>query len=240
MFDNAKAPDPPRTNILIRHVAMTAAVINMFSFEAIMVIARKTAQFSAVRNSQSFRIFHPVATVKCLDVPVYRSQVARDVACLFDVDAAVVSWRAMPFNLGTENQPRVPDFLVTNSDASTMLVDAPDRSPSVNIAVMEVESERNGARYRLLSHDDVYDGFRLRNAKDLLRYGNQSVPLGDRIRLLAALDDVGSMPLQECLKAFLEMKPVAGIAALILQGFVSVDLDEGPLGPNTVVRRILR
>jgi hypothetical protein len=219
---------------------MAAAVINLFSFEAIMGIANSTARFSAARNSQSFRIFHPVATVKCDGVPVYRSQVARDAACLFDVDAAVSGWRGMPFNLGTDDQPIVPDFLVTNCDGSTTLLDAPDRAPSVDIAVMEVEAERKGARYRLLAHEEVYNGFRLRNAKDLLRYGNQSVPLGDRIRLLAALDDEGSMPLQECLKAFLETKPVAGIAALILQGFVDVDLDEGPIGPNTMVRPIAR
>jgi len=205
-----------------------------------MSIASKTAPFTAVRNSQSFRIFHPVATVNCDGVPMYRSQVARDAACLLDVDASVTSWKCMPLNLGTENQPHVPDFLVNNSDGRTSLIDAPDRSPSVDITAMEVEAQRKGARYRLLSHEEVYDGFRLRNAKDLLRYGNQTVPLGDRIRLLAALDDEGSMPLQECLKAFLETKPVAGISVLILQGFVDVDLDEGPIGPNTMVRRIVR
>lgn len=205
-----------------------------------MGIANSTAQFSAVRNSQSFRIFHPVATVKCDGVPVYRSQVARDAACLFDVDSKVTSWRGMPFNLGTEDQPVVPDFLVANSDGSTTFVDAPDRAPSLDIAVMEVEAQRKGARHRLLSHEEVYDGFRLRNAKDLLRYGNQTAPLGDRIRLLAALENEGAMPLQECLKAFLETKPVAGLSALILQGFVDVDLDEGPIGPTTIVRPIVR
>jgi hypothetical protein len=110
----------------------------------------------------------------------------------------------------------------------------------VDIAMMEVEAQRLGARYRLLSNEEVYDGFRLRNAKDLLRYGVWTVPLGDRIRLLAALEDVGSMPLQECLKAFMETKPVAGLSALILQGFVDVDLDEGPIGPATIVRPIVR
>jgi hypothetical protein len=219
---------------------MTAAVINLFSFEAIMGIANSTARLGAARNPKSFRIFHPVATVKCDGVPVYRSQVARDAACLFDVDAAVTTWRGMPFNLGTDDQPIVPDFLVTNCDGSTTLVDAPDRTPSVDISMMEVEAQRLGARYRLLSHEEVYDGFRLRNAKDLLRYGGWTVPLGDRIRLLAALEDVGSMPLQECLKAFMETKPVAGLSALILQGFIDVDLDEGPIGPATIVRPIAR
>lgn len=40
--------------------------------------------------------------------------------------------------------------------------------------------------------EDVHGGFRLKNAKDLLRYGNSNVPLGDRLRLLGALDEHGS------------------------------------------------
>jgi hypothetical protein len=214
-------------------------VITLFSFEAIMGISNKAALFSAAKTCQPFQVFRPTATVKCVGVPVYRSQVARDVACLFDVDASVSSWHVMPFNFGTEDQPRVPDFLVTNTDGGTTLVDAPDRAASTDIAMMKVEAERKGTQYQLLSHEDVYDGFRLQNAKDLLRYGNQTAPLGDRIRLLAALSDQGSMELQECLKAFVETKPVAGISALILHGFLDVDLDDGPIGPDTMVRRIV-
>jgi hypothetical protein len=57
---------------------------------------------------------------------------------------------------------------------------------------------------------------------------------------LAALDEHGSLPLSECLNAFHETKPVAGVASLILRGFVDVNLDDGPLGPETSVRRISR
>lgn len=205
-----------------------------------MGIARRTAPLGARRNSQSIRIFQPVATIKCDGAAVYRSQVARDVACLFDVNPSVVSWQCMPLPLGDNETAHVPDFLIFDVDGSAILIDAPDRAFSVDIAVVEVEARKNGTRYRLLSREEIYDGFRLRNAKDLLRYGHHVTPLGDRLRLLAALDDEGSLPLVECLKAFQETKPVAGIAALILSGFIHVDLDEGPLGPDTLVRRIAR
>ena len=48
----------------------------------------------------------------------------------------------------------------------------------------------------------------------------------------------GSLTLAECLGAIQETKPVAGVAALILSGFIHVDLDEALLGPETTVRRI--
>lgn len=71
-------------------------------------------------------------------------------------------------------------------------------------------------------------------------YGNYTVPLGDRLRLLGALDENGSMPIAEYLNAFQETKPVAGLAAMILNRYLEVDLDDAPLGPETVVRRISR
>ena len=81
------------------------------------------------------------------------------------------------------------------------------------------------------------DGFRLANARDLLRYARWLCPLGDRVRLLAALDEQGTIPLAECLSAFRETSAIAGLSSLILHRFVEVDLDEAPIGPETLVRR---
>jgi hypothetical protein len=78
---------------------------------------------------------------------------------------------------------------------------------------------------------------RLRNAKELLRYARYDVALSDRIRLLAALDEYSSMTLAEAITAFQETKPVAGLASLVLQRFVSIDLDDELIGPETIVRR---
>lgn len=205
-----------------------------------MSIAKRAGSTRTVKNSVSVHVFHPVATVKCEGFRLYRSQSARDVSCLLDVNPSVAEWRCMSTSLGYGDACHVPDFQVLDADGKTMFIDAPDRAGLVDVAVVEGAARQEDARYKLLSHEEVYDGFRLRNAKDLLRYGDHVTPLGDRLRLLAALDEHGSLPLSECLKAFQETKPVAGVASLILRGFVDVNLDDGPLGPETSVRRISR
>lgn len=86
--------------------------------------------------------------------------------------------------------------------------------------------------------DEIYDGPRLKNAKDLLRYANYNVSLGDRLRLLSALDEHGTLTVAESLTAFSETMPVAGLAVMILHGFIEVDLDASLIGPETTVRRI--
>ncbi len=179
--------------------------------------------------------FYPVATIKCEGAAVFRSQVARDVACLLDIDSSVSSWRCQPLNHSEQAQGGTPDFRVSFNDGSYRYLDAPDRDERDTTFRRHLDSD-----YGQLSHDDVYDGCRLHNARDLLRYGGWRTPLGDRVRLLAALDEHGSLTLAECLSAIQETRPVAGVASLILSGFVEVDLDEALLGPETIVRRIRR
>lgn len=205
-----------------------------------MGIAKQAAMLHAARNSTSIRSYHPAGTVKCDGVRLFRSQAARDVACILDVNPSVTAWRCMPSPFGADGIAHVPDFQVFDEDGGTRYLDAPDRIVSMDVAVITAEARRIGAHYKMLDRSEIYDGFRLRNARDLLRYAAHETPLGDRVRLLAALDEHGSLPLAECLKAFQETKPVPGIASLILHGFVEVDLDEAPLGPETAVRRISR
>ncbi|CAN7238870.1 hypothetical protein LJR255_000940 [Pararhizobium sp. LjRoot255] len=205
-----------------------------------MGIAKQAATLRAARNSASIRAFHPAGTVKCDGVRLFRSQSARDVGCLLDVNPSVASWRCMPMPFGVAGIAHVPDFQVFDEDGAILYLDAPDRAMSVDTTLLAAEAERLNARYRLLERGEIYDGFRLRNAKDLLRYAGTVTPLSDRLRLLTALDEHGSLPLAECLKAFQETRPVPGIASLILHGYVEVDLDDVPLGPETAVRRISR
>ncbi|WP_276120056.1 hypothetical protein [Pararhizobium qamdonense] len=177
--------------------------------------------------------FHPLPTVKCDGTVLFRNQAARDVGCLLDVDQTVLSWQCQPLNHGGHPEQGTPDFLVVHIDGSQHFLDAPDRKPSETTF-----RERLPGEYRQLSHDEVYEGFRLQNARDLLQYGRWRTSLGDRVRLLTALDENGSLTLAECLGAIQETKPIAGIAALILSGLIEVDLDEALLGPETTVRRI--
>jgi hypothetical protein len=57
------------------------------------------------------------------------------------------------------------------------------------------------------------------------------------VRLLAALDEVGSMTVAECLPAFKETLPIAGFASLVLHHFIEIEPDEARIGPETTVRR---
>jgi hypothetical protein len=205
-----------------------------------MGIAQQAKSLRSSRQSASIRTFYPIATVKCEGSSVFRSQTARDAACLFDVNPSISSWHCMPMSLDYGGGVHVPDFRVLNEDGGRLLVDASDRIMPVDSERIEAVAEIHGIRYRRLVAEEIYDGTRLQNAKDLLRYGGSALALGDRLRLLAALDENGNLTVAECLTAFTETRPVAGLAQMILRGFVEVDLDMELIGPETMVRRIRR
>ena len=203
-----------------------------------MGIAQRAKSLRASRHSASIRTLYPMATVKCDGPPVFRSQAARDAACLFDVNPSITSWHCMPLSLDYGGGVHVPDFGILDDDGGRLLVDASDRVMLVDVGTIEAAAQNHGVRYRRLVTDEVYDGPRLQNAKDLLRYGGTVLALGDRLRLLAVLEEHGNLTIAECLTVFTETKPVAGLSQMILRGFVEVDLDTELLGPETMVRRI--
>lgn len=203
-----------------------------------MGIAQRARSVRASRHSASIRTFSPAATIKCDGPSIFRSQAARDTACLLDVNPDVVSWHCMPVSLDCGDVAHVPDFGILNNDGGKMLFDSPDRVLPFDADGIAAVAERAGLRYRRLLADEVYEGPRLQNAKDLLSYGSHGLALGDRLRVLATLDEHGNLTVAECLTVFTETKPVAGLAQMILRGFVEVDLDTELLGPETIVRRI--
>lgn len=93
-----------------------------------MGIAKQAATLRAARNSASIRTFQPAGTVKCDGVRLFRSQSARDVGCLLDVNPSVASWRCMPMPFGAGGIAHVPDFQVFGEDGATLYLDAPDRA----------------------------------------------------------------------------------------------------------------
>jgi hypothetical protein len=111
-----------------------------------------------------------------------------------------------------------------------------DASDHAN-GVIEEAAAAAGLAYEVVNREQRERGWRLRNARDLLRYGNYRCPLGDRIRVMAALDEAGSFSIAEGLSLFREIAPMAGLASLTLQRIVSLELDEALIGPETCVRR---
>lgn len=190
-----------------------------------------------VPRNEPPRFYYPLATIKCAGHPVFRSQEARDFACLLDVDPDVARWSCEGVDLSYGEEIYRVDFVVTGTDDRTFMVDVAEEAPRPPDWI-ELAVGRLGHAYRPVSMHDFVDSNRLANAKDLLRYGFYRCPLGDRVRILAALDEMGSLTVAEALSAFREGRPMACLAALILQGFLEVDLDDALIGPETAVRRI--
>jgi hypothetical protein len=172
-------------------------------------------------------------TVRCAGPAVFRNQLARDVACLLDVDDDVQSWSCLSRSFTNGTEAFRPDFVVESAHSEVIVdVSAKDERPSW----LENAVASSGARLQLLTRADL-PAVRLRNAKDLLRYARYEASLDDRVRLLAALDEGGSLTVAECMAAFRSDAPIPSLASLILNRFVAVDLDEAPIGPETIVRR---
>ncbi|MFD1330366.1 hypothetical protein [Mycoplana ramosa] len=205
-----------------------------------MRVSRQTEILDVATAAQARSSLFPRATVKSDGPVTFRSQVARDIACLFDVDPEVETWTCDPPFLSVGPEFHVCDFLVCHVSGQRLLVDGFDRTETPDPVVLEAAAAEAGFRYKRPPRIEVYGGTRLRNAKDLLRYGNYQATLGDRVRLLAALEEHGSLTVAECLTAFSETRSVAGLASMILNGFVEVDLDDELIGPTTAVRRIAR
>ncbi|MQW88332.1 hypothetical protein [Sinorhizobium saheli] len=181
----------------------------------------------------------PSATLKCLGRTLYRSQEASDYACLLELDPDVISWRCItqPFvNHSPARKPRhrYVDFAVQKGD-ETLLVDIWRGTPEI-ITWLPGVAERLGYTYHPISIFDL-NPTRIQNARDLVRYGGREAALGDRIRILAGLDEMGSLTLAECLGAVRDGAPMGSVANLILRGMLEVDLDEKLLDPDTIVRR---
>lgn len=190
-----------------------------------------------VPRNEPPRFYYPIATVKCVGSPLFRSLDARDFACLLDVDPDISRWTCDGVELSYGGETYRVDFVVTGKDDRTFMVDVAEDAPKPP-DLIEVAVGTLGHAYRPVAVHDFVDSNRLANAKDLLRYGFYRCPLGDRVRILAALDEMGSLTVAEALSAFREGRPMACLAALILQGFLEVDLDDALIGPETAVRRI--
>lgn len=170
--------------------------------------------------------------------PTFRSSAARDMASLLDLNPGVQSWACSAIVLRVGRRQHVPDFQMEDADGRRWLLDVFDRKNSPDESILQAAASELSFQYRRVDHAEIYDGFRLRNANDLLRYAGHSVPLGDRVCLLSLLDEHGPMSLSDCLRAVRETRPVAAIASLILQGYLEVELDDDLIGPETMVRRI--
>ncbi|WP_234841999.1 hypothetical protein [Sinorhizobium meliloti] len=180
------------------------------------------------------KVFFPRPTVRCTGPAAFRTQLARDLGCLLDVDDDVAAWCCLPFGLEVNGSVHVPDVMVDYFDGTRLLLDATEKE--VGLEITEAAAS-GGMCHRFVQRSEIESGFRLQNARDLLRYAGHRTPLNDRFRLLAALDEAGSLSIAETFNLFREVQPLTGVSWMILHRFIETNLDESLLGPETVIRR---
>ncbi|MBB3394195.1 hypothetical protein [Rhizobium sp. BK060] len=191
------------------------------------------ALYAAYKHALSQK-FYPLGTVRCSGDVMFRSQLARDLGCLLDVDDHVVAWLCLPTEFPTSDGVHVPDFVVDYDDGRRVFLDACGEVGSASVSEGAACSH---VHHRFVSREETEVGCRLANAKDMLRYTNYRTPLNDRMRLLAALEEAGSLAIGQCMHLFREVQPMTGISWMLLNRMISADLDERMLGPETMLRR---
>ncbi|MBY5370550.1 hypothetical protein HLI03_31510 [Rhizobium laguerreae] len=187
----------------------------------------------SVAQSNAVGTLYPLSTVRCVGPVLFRDQLARDIACLLDVDDDVLSWSCRSLSLSKDDQVYKPDFVVERADLRFAIDGVRDDGAPDWAKAKSIDA---GFPYEAIAASAL-PRIRLKNAKDLLRYARHEAALSDRIRLLAALDEYSSLTVAEALIVFRETKPVAGLASMVLHRFVTMDLDERLIGPETIVRR---
>ncbi|WP_026154281.1 hypothetical protein [Rhizobium leguminosarum] len=187
----------------------------------------------SVAQSNAVETLYPLSTVRCVGPVLFRDQLARDIACLLDVDDDVLSWSCRSLSLSQDDQVYKPDFIVERADLRFAIDGVRDDGAPDWAKAKSIDA---GFPYEAIAASAL-PRIRLKNAKDLLRYARHEAALSDRIRLLAALDEYSSLTVAEALIVFRETKPVAGLASMVLHRFVTMDLDERLIGPETIVRR---
>lgn len=196
-----------------------------------------TRVLSRVKQATLANNFWPRGTVRCRGPALFRTKAARDAACLLDLDDSVLAWICLPEVLVRNRRNHVPDFAVERHSGTTIVDVLPIVGPPPPKWVPDA-AEKRGHAYETMNEALFKDNVRLVNARELLRYANYQVPLGDRIQLLAFLDEHGPTPLATCLSVIPNNRdPVGAIASLALRRFVEFDIDEAVLGPDTIVSR---
>lgn len=192
-----------------------------------------------IRKDAAGKSFPPRSTVRCIGEPAFRSQLARDIGCLLDVDPTVVSWTCLPLVLRDYSNWHVTDVAVTRTSGIDLIDAVPTNKNTPLPLWVPAAAHTLGHGYQAQRDADIREGFRLENARDLLRYSSLAVSLGDRVRLLALLDEHESMPLAVCMQSVRDGRDAIGvIAALALRRFIEIDLDDARIGPETRVSRV--
>jgi hypothetical protein len=175
------------------------------------------------------------STVKAVGTAVFRSSATRDLACLLELDRSVKTWTCKPAALHYAGRVHDYDFRVAYHEGKDEIVDVDDRPIQVPLERITDGVADTGLTYRRISASEIENGYRLRNAKDLLAYSSFQPSLEDRMKLLAAFNEEAGMSLSRCLHVLGHRNALAAIASMVLGEYLDIDLDSAFIGLGTAI-----
>ena len=188
-----------------------------------------------IRRKASTCRYLPTGTVRCVGLPLFRSSLARDLGLLLDLDDEVEAWQCLPraFDFADGDGvilQHVPDFLVHYACGSEVLLDASlDGLAPIDASIA----------WSAICESEIRVEPAISNAREMLRYARRMVPLGDRIRLVAYLEDAGAATLIEAAAGMRESpEPIGAVIAMVLQRVIRIDWREQRLGPDSRVELV--
>lgn len=132
-----------------------------------------------------------------------------------------------------------PDYRI-ECDAGSILVDVLASAYAPTIArfqTVEHTARVQGLPYRLETAATVRNDVRFQAARLIYDCRRRSVPAGDRVRILHALDENGALPLVEASGlAHASLDGVAAVLALACEGLIELEIHRG-IVPEALVRR---
>lgn len=158
--------------------------------------------------------------------------------CEFDPSVAAVSEADEAIVVG-DNDLHAPDYRI-ECDHGSVLVDvlASAYGPTIErFRAIGQAARAEGLAYRLETAATLRADVRFQAARLIYDCRRRSVPAGDRVRILHALDENGALPLVEVSGlAHASIDGVAAVLALACEGLVEIEIQRG-IVPEALVRR---
>jgi len=132
-----------------------------------------------------------------------------------------------------------PDYRIEHDDSSILIdVLASTYAPTVErMQAVEQTARAQRIAYRVETAATIRSDVRFQAARLIYDCRRRSVPAGDRVRILHALDENGALPLVEVSGlAHASIDGVAAVLALACEGLVAIEIQRG-IVPEALVRR---
>ena len=178
----------------------------------------------------------------------FESLLERDFVYLLDYDADVEWFEEQPLSIEYEHETKLlhytPDFHLFGRGQHVLVECKPERFVETEenlrkFAVAQEWCKKQGWEFRVVTDQQVRNGFRLQNVKLLAQYARQKVDIVIRSQIHTFLRETQEdMSIHNLAQAILPGNPsavTASIFCLAYQHAISLSLDDAPISGATAV-----